>query len=345
VRAVSIIFMLVFSVVVTWIAWPLALSGFAGAYEATRRPSYVEAPGVLTESRLDEDGYWAVRYAYSVDGRRYESEPAYDAAPAFGEEAGEDAALAAAYPVGSAVTVHYDPRRPERAVLDREVRGSDALMWLISLSATTFIVMPWLALMSLLFWERRDIAVGACDVSRSPTGATHVRMPAMSPIHLGMALAIFVPFVSVFVVLIGSLVFSGGAISLTAVLVDLAIVLAIIVGVPLWRWRRREAGAHDLVFDGTSITLPAMHGRTQSLTRHRGEVSGLHVSEARRSRGATHYKVWLTFGASPDEQIAEYSGDWERAEALAKWLGEKLDRPVTLSQAPLNLKGGMSPLR
>ncbi|WP_395647547.1 DUF3592 domain-containing protein [Terricaulis sp.] len=328
-RYFSILFMFVFSVVLTWTLWPLALAGWAGAYETFREQSYAETQGALTESRM-QDGYWAVRYAYIVDGRRHESELAYDAASALGVEPGQEAAQPGAHPAGSSVTVHYDPLRPERAVLDPVTHGSEAVTWLLSLSVTAFIFLAWGALATLLMYSKREIVVGGCQVSTGPTGATHVRMPAVSPLYLGGVLALFLPFASVFVTFIGALPF-GGQISFAAVMVVFAVVAAIIIGFPIRLWVRPRAAAHDLVIDSTNVTLPATHGRIHPLTRKRADIQDIGVDEARGSRRASRFYVSLAFANGPAERIAAYSGDWERAEALANWLGQKLGKPVTLS--------------
>ena len=58
-----------------------------------------------------------VRYAFEVDGRRFEGERI-----GFGDDSGgaNTAATLARYPVGATVTVYYDPADPSEAVLERE---------------------------------------------------------------------------------------------------------------------------------------------------------------------------------------------------------------------------------
>jgi hypothetical protein len=80
-----------------------------------------------------------VRYAYGVGGRRYEQSQS-DLAPTASLPDRAQAVIAR-YPIGSAVTVYYDPRAPQRALIDLTIRphhvfstlfvflGIPALLW------------------------------------------------------------------------------------------------------------------------------------------------------------------------------------------------------------------------
>ncbi len=81
-----------------------------------------------------------VRYAYSVGGRSYEQSQ-LDLVPT-ASSPNRAQAVVARYPVGSAVTVYYDPRAPQRALIDLTIRpyhvfsalflslGIPALLWI-----------------------------------------------------------------------------------------------------------------------------------------------------------------------------------------------------------------------
>jgi hypothetical protein len=61
-----------------------------------------------------------IAYEYAVDGRSYRSER-IDFREVFWSLAPQSAAAKVVrYPAGAAVTVYYDPRRPQEAVLERD---------------------------------------------------------------------------------------------------------------------------------------------------------------------------------------------------------------------------------
>lgn len=79
--------------------------------------------GEILDSGLDEDSDgWGprVRYAYIVKEKRYTSDRLYFYLST--QSSAKDARKhLSPYPVGKAVTVYYDPREPQQAVLDRRV--------------------------------------------------------------------------------------------------------------------------------------------------------------------------------------------------------------------------------
>jgi hypothetical protein len=114
---------------------PLACIALGAAgivqYLRNRRQARVRArwptvAGTITQSKLavelDEDGdekYRAdIRFAYRVDGREFEGSNVKWGWTALYAWRSRAAAALAVYPVGKAVTVHYDPAQPMSAVLD-----------------------------------------------------------------------------------------------------------------------------------------------------------------------------------------------------------------------------------
>ncbi|MGE6759995.1 DUF3592 domain-containing protein [Corallococcus interemptor] len=79
----------------------------------------------LEEGRSKNNRYWYVkpRYAYEVDGKSYVGETLSSVSSRTSsvwttEPGPELKATLERYPVGSTVTVHYNPRAPERSVLE-----------------------------------------------------------------------------------------------------------------------------------------------------------------------------------------------------------------------------------
>lgn len=80
--------------------------------------SAVEPVAPPPASRQPPSFVVAVRYEYSVDGRRYESTRiAFSPPTPFANMAAAERERAR-FPVGGDVAVRYDPARPDRAVLD-----------------------------------------------------------------------------------------------------------------------------------------------------------------------------------------------------------------------------------
>lgn len=117
--------------------------------------SWPTAPGVVVSSEIDvRDGrsdvdevpvttyHPAVHYAYDVDGRRYVGERI--TCGDFGStDLGGRRAVAERYPLGSTVTVHYDPDAPQLAVLEPGPVAFNLLMPALGtalLAGGTFIV-------------------------------------------------------------------------------------------------------------------------------------------------------------------------------------------------------------
>jgi len=88
--------------------------------------------GRISQSRVEDEGrspteWSAIEYRYSVGDQVYSSSrvklgafPRLSFLP-LGSDRIEGRQYASKYPEGREVTVHYDPRRPERAVLERQL--------------------------------------------------------------------------------------------------------------------------------------------------------------------------------------------------------------------------------
>jgi hypothetical protein len=89
-----------------------------------------------------------VRYAYRVDGKPYESERIRSGPDGDDQRPGEAEHILARYPVGSRVTVHYDPEQPATAALEAEPTGRAAVLAMFGL---TFLVIGVAVLAVALF--------------------------------------------------------------------------------------------------------------------------------------------------------------------------------------------------
>ncbi len=88
--------------------------------------------GEILESNIEEDSDgWAphVRYAYDVERKHYVNDRLYFHLSNRSTERDARKHLSP-YPVGKTVTVYYNPRKPEEAVLDRQMPLWLPLFWL-----------------------------------------------------------------------------------------------------------------------------------------------------------------------------------------------------------------------
>jgi hypothetical protein len=104
-----------------------AISGYFVS-QAEDRHSWLPTPGVVItnsvytyQTRDSKTGYWYehsgrnMEYTYEVDGQPY-----VGSAYGFGDETVETVDFDAKYPIGTAVTVFYDPHNPSDAVLFKD---------------------------------------------------------------------------------------------------------------------------------------------------------------------------------------------------------------------------------
>jgi hypothetical protein len=97
-----------------------------GRWQARASARWPTVAGTIRESRLavefddtgDEIYRPNVRFIYRVGGREFEGSTVKWGPPATYAWRSRAAAAIAAYPAGKAVTVHYDPAKPELAVLE-----------------------------------------------------------------------------------------------------------------------------------------------------------------------------------------------------------------------------------
>ncbi len=105
---------------------PAALSQTIGVRLAAHR--WPAAPGTIIGAEVrvapgsDEEPFYdaVVRYAYTVQGQKYEGAQNDLTFVSNNQKAAQ--AIVAHYKVGSSVPVYYDPQAPQRALIDRSIR-------------------------------------------------------------------------------------------------------------------------------------------------------------------------------------------------------------------------------
>lgn len=194
-----------------------------------------------------------------------------------------------------------------------------ALMILTSLSA--FVAGFWAAFFTAAFPEQWAEEAGGQRVSKDASGATHVQMPNFGPLRALHLAALIAPFPVLLAVMMAGT-------SMSAVAVGWIFILAVVIGAPVLIMHRRRRGAFDVVVDSTSVQLPAMHGRKAAERISRADLENVHRGRLHRHgrRGGHFYRVSFRTKDGREPLLAEWR-DQARAEALAKWLSQKLSLP------------------
>lgn len=99
----------------------IAVYGLTVLYHARRTAAWPGTPGVVTRSEVvrGDDSYSAaLAYSYTVDGVAYEGTSIASGPEITSSTEDHARRRVDRYPVGSAVTVYYDPAAPATAVLE-----------------------------------------------------------------------------------------------------------------------------------------------------------------------------------------------------------------------------------
>jgi hypothetical protein len=83
-----------------------------------------------------------VLYAFDVDGQRYESQRMALEGTVYGSADEAEASLAR-FPVGSEVTVHYNPAKPDESVLTHAFSWGGVIFGLLFLGGSSIIPLLW----------------------------------------------------------------------------------------------------------------------------------------------------------------------------------------------------------
>jgi hypothetical protein len=210
-----------------------------------------------------------------------------------------------------------------RSLLLSGALDADALASaMISLSALSLVAGFWEALVVGLWPRTWTEAAGGLPLSTDASGDVHVQMPNMAPLHVLHMLALFVPLLVFLAVVIAGT-------TMAAATIGWVVIIAALIGGPLWVVLRRRGGSFDLVLGGADLTVPAVHGRKAVKRIARSEIEDVHISPVvRRGRGGgTFYRVSLRTMAGSELMLAEWRRDYQRAKAFATWLANKLGTP------------------
>ena len=91
---------------------------------SSRHWPHTEGKIVVSQVSASPEHKPQIKFSYEVENRTYTSETVWFGVDHKSFEEGPAAALVARYPVGGVVTVTYDPKHPETAVLETGLRSS-----------------------------------------------------------------------------------------------------------------------------------------------------------------------------------------------------------------------------
>ncbi len=118
---------IIIGLIIAGIGGVIAGSVLVDLRTAKRSAAWPQVKGKVLTSRVSRrEGSYSVRleYEYAVDGVQYTSDRIkFGATVTVGSGKEEANAITERYPVGSEVTVYYDPHKPSRSVLEREVEA------------------------------------------------------------------------------------------------------------------------------------------------------------------------------------------------------------------------------
>lgn len=235
---------------------------------------------------------------------------------------------AGSLPAGKPVTVYYNPRNPQQAVL---VRGM-TIQNFAGLAFAAMFMTPF-NLVMLGSWY----FVGAWATSRFKRATPprvqafetatelRIRLPHTTPFAWALMGLMGGSFIGIFVL--------AGANALTGKpevnFVGWVIVLAIMVSLYLRRAKQIEEGRFDLVFDGLrrTIAVPPVDEKREAFTFKANELAGVTFErdETTDSDGdkVVKFTPTLMYGENQRARLVT-TGTEDEARELSKWLAEKL---------------------
>lgn len=212
-----------------------------------------------SQSTVTSSHPFKVLYHYEVNGREYAGDKFHHGMHAGGLKSAR--AIQARYPVGSRVSVHYNPDDPADSVIATGLRGADLLALLC--------MTPFNVVMLLGGWWWATEVVGGAPPFTGPVtrvsaadGEVRLRLAHCRPVAMFLLALGGASFGMGFVVMLLAL---GGGADITQMGFVWAVVLALAVGVSVWQARRIAAGGYDFRVDrlrGTLALPPFKSGRT-----------------------------------------------------------------------------------
>jgi hypothetical protein len=244
--------------------------------------------------------------------------------------------LVGAHPVGAAVTVYYNPRQPDDAVL---FPGLDRSVFMLPLFLTPFhmaMLGLWCGCVICLRgrWFR-PVAGGVRVIADGMV--TRVRLPQWSACWGGLGTTGVLGFISVFAVGIPTNMHP----SLPLALAASGLVYGAGLAVYLRHRSKINSGIDDLVIDESSRTLqlPLTFDREAPVTVNLADVQSVWIEKVTHSSskgGISHtYAPTLRLsGTGPAlQKLADWS-DQTKAGDFAQWLGKQIGVPVEDENPP-----------
>lgn len=314
------------------IIWSLMTLGFDGAigymfWQALRSYQFTETPGSVTTSHVDESREKGgkrsyrpkIEYEYQVDGKTlHGTRCQFSDGSVSGTGARNSVRkIVDRYPVGAKVTVFYDPERPETAVLEHGITGTELFMLLFMTPFNGIMLGLW----SGTYYHRvrgneeplqrllRQTAYG---------WEIHERCGLITAFLVGVSAAAFI---MIFPVVFGI----GFQPSLLVMEIVWSIVLLAGVVATVFILGYPQGAAIDDM-DGT-ITLRGWFGATKASVP-RSLVKSVDVNQGKSQEGSpVMFEVVLTYedDAGLPQTASIVSGQSrERADAVQGWMQEKL---------------------
>jgi hypothetical protein len=268
--------------------------------------------------------YKAAGHAWSATRYRYSTEASSDSASSANGDWVRQ--LIANHPVGSAMTVYYNPKNPQDTVLSPGVDGSD-LMLVLFLTPFNLVGLGLIAggcgFVLRLF--RSQVAGGVKIIKDG--FRLRVRLPVFTPIMIAMVVTGALAFVCIFP--LGFAYKFRPPTGLAAGVIALAYGAGIVAFA--MQWRKIAAGEDDLVIDDglQTLHLPKTFGRKETRALAFSDISTVTVEVivTQNSKGGASYSYAPTLnlrrGETAGEKLAQW-GDRARADAFAQWLREQL---------------------
>jgi hypothetical protein len=312
-----------------WSAITLTFDGFIGQsfWNQHRSATFAQTVGMVVSSRIQENSDSdsttyrpEVHYTYQVNGEtltgtkvRFQSWSSSDH--------GYARKITRDYPVGSSVTVYYNPIRPEEAVLETQVGGPEYFLFLFLLPFNIIMVCLWYGNVAALF-PAKTVPLSGYPIIESP-GQISIRLSSFNAFALAGAVVFLLSFLSIFVVaftigmslslsgLIGWLIFFGTAAFCAFV----------------WQQYRLDSGRCDFRIDRQTrmVDVP----QTMQRAAHRiplDAITEIDLVSKSSDNMVTYCPVlnWIDeFGARQESRLIEIS-DQDQAEALRRWLRQQL---------------------
>ncbi len=268
-------------------------------------------------------GYSAadIAYAYTVGDRHLTSSRFSFEHPAPRLETPETADLEKRFPVGTKISVHYNPADPSEAVLETSATPDLPAMMVFLLFFACIAIMLWCRAASMLHRALVPPLAGGLRLVHQHD-ATLIRVRWLSPIAVAAA-CVWITFV----VTLLALTFSGHRVDAQAELLTIAAGLAIgAIGAYCAAVDNRHNARYIRIDPSArTITLPA-HGDRTERTIPAAHIRHVQPTWIARGRSGARY-LRLTIrseGAAEETEQVRVTGDLLRAEGLTNYLRDRL---------------------